>query len=188
MIFPMLDAFDLLANREQTMWGSITDQDEQRVIELTRKASAFPGPIIEIGTLFGFTTQLIATYKAVDQKLVAVECFVWNPFGLPAEDHRIFTRRILRYVTKHCNTVILDSTSEDFFSTYHGEAPAMVFIDADHRYEPVRQEISWARQLGTRIISGHDYCDAHPGVKRAVDEAFAEDVAVYGNIWSHETK
>ena len=92
MIFPLLDTYELMSDRSQTMWGSITEQDEQRVKELTRKASLISGPIIEVGTLFGFTTQLIATCKPVDKKLVAVEYFVWNPFGLSSEDHRNFTR------------------------------------------------------------------------------------------------
>jgi hypothetical protein len=186
-IFPMLDSYELLFNRNDTMWGSITDTDEQRVMELTRKASAIPGPIIEVGTLFGFTTQLIATVKPAEKKLFAVEYFVWNPFGLPARDHRSFTKRVLRYVTEHCNTVIYDGTSNDFFSGYKGERPAMVFIDADHSYEAVKQEIAWARKLDIMIISGHDYNQTHPGVIRAVDEAFGKKIEVVGNVWSYQS-
>lgn len=181
----MLESYELMANRDQTMWGSITETDEQRVRELTRKAGAIPGPIIEVGTLFGFTTQLIATCKSADKKLFAVEYFVWNPFGLSAEDHRNFTKRVLRYVTEHCNTVVFDGTSHDFFSSYRGETPAMVFIDADHSYEAVKQEIAWACKLAIPIISGHDYNPTHPGVIKAVDEAFGNKIEVVGNVWSH---
>ncbi len=186
MIFPMLETYDLMADRNQTLWGSITEEDERRVMELTRKASAMPGPIIEVGTLFGFTTQLIATCKPAAKKLVAVEYFVWNPFGLSAEDHRSFTKRVLRYVTEHCNTVIYDGTSHDFFSSYQGERPSMVFIDADHSYEAVKEEIAWARKLEIPIISGHDYSQTHPGVMKAVDEAFGKKIEVVGNVWSHQ--
>ncbi len=50
-----------------------------------------------------------------------------------------------------------------------------IFIDADHRYESVRDDIVRAKQLikPGGIIAGHDYTDGYsPGVKKAVDEAF----------------
>lgn len=51
----------------------------------------------------------------------------------------------------------------------------MPFIDADHRYEAVRDDIdTWLPKVQPGgIIAGHDY--GHPdlvGVKRAVDEMF----------------
>lgn len=61
----------------------------------------------------------------------------------------------------------------------------LVFIDGDHRYNEVIDDIararSWIRNGG--IISGHDY-NQHgwPGVKRAVDESF-ENVKVVDTIW-----
>jgi hypothetical protein len=58
-----------------------------------------------------------------------------------------------------------------------------VFIDADHRYEAVKADITaWmpkVRHCG--IIAGHDYKvpgRRHPGVKRAVNEIFGDDVNV----------
>ena len=82
-----------LENRARAgmLWGSPSEEEERELIELTRKSSAFPGPIIEIGSLFGLTAQLLATYKPIEKKLIAVECFAWNPFGLPPDDHRAFT-------------------------------------------------------------------------------------------------
>lgn len=52
----------------------------------------------------------------------------------------------------------------------------LVFIDADHSEQAVREDIrAWlpkVRQDG--VIAGHDYGSSnHPGVKIAVDEAFA---------------
>jgi predicted O-methyltransferase YrrM len=47
-----------------------------------------------------------------------------------------------------------------------------VFIDAEHTYEGVRGDIqAWLPKLRPGgLLSGHDYCKAFPGVRRAVDE------------------
>jgi predicted O-methyltransferase YrrM len=177
----------MLEQQEQqgTVWGSISEEEEQALIELTRKASALPGPIIEIGALFGFTTQLLATYKPVEKKLIAVECFAWNPFGIPPRDHRTITRRVLRYNMVHCNTTLFDGFNRDFYKTYQGDRPAMVFIDADHTYEGVQEDITWAIRTGIPIIAGHDYCEFWPGIQQAVDEAFSGEITVKGSLWWH---
>jgi cephalosporin hydroxylase len=52
--------------------------------------------------------------------------------------------------------------------------PWLVFIDADHSYEGVRDDIATWRPLiqPGGIIAGHDYDPQFPGVAKAVDEAF----------------
>lgn len=174
-----------LENRGQSAWGSISEEDEQAIIELTKRASSLPGPIVEIGALFGFTTQLIANYKPNEKELIAIENYSWNPFGIPPDDHRIMTQRVLRYVIDHCNTSIFDGSSRDFQARYEGKKPSMVFIDADHQYESVKADIAWAVKLGIPIIAGHDYCELHSGVIRAVDEAFPNSKNILGSVWWH---
>lgn len=48
----------------------------------------------------------------------------------------------------------------------------MTFIDGDHAYEAVVRDIENAKRLTKPggLISGHDFCDAHPGVMKAVRE------------------
>jgi predicted O-methyltransferase YrrM len=56
-----------------------------------------------------------------------------------------------------------------------GVVADMVFIDGCHVYEAVREDIELSRKILAPggILSGHDYLHrGHPGVKRAVDEAF----------------
>lgn len=54
----------------------------------------------------------------------------------------------------------------------------LVFIDADHSYESVKQDIElWAPKLKPKgILCGHDYATDAPGVIKAVDEIFGEKI------------
>ena len=74
--------------------------------------------------------------------------------------------------------------SECFRKNYRGTCPSLVFLDADHSYAAVRDEIAWAKALGVPMICGHDYGNARFGVTRAVDEAFHEGVQVTGMVWA----
>lgn len=183
----VINCVHMLESRAQCgiFWGSVSEEEGRALIDLTQKASTLPGPIMEIGALFGFTTQLLATYKPAEKKLIAVECFAWNPFGLSVEDHREFIHRVLRYNLTHSNTSIFAGTSRDFYRTYQGERPAMVFIDAGHFYEGVKEDIDWAVQMKIPVIAGHDYSELWPEVRRAVDEAFQGEIAVKGSVWWH---
>jgi predicted O-methyltransferase YrrM len=52
----------------------------------------------------------------------------------------------------------------------------LVFIDANHEYSHIRKDIDkWIPKVKTGgIIAGHDYSDAHPGVKQAVKESWGD--------------
>ena len=171
------------AHADYSMWGSISETDEAGIADAVKQAGGFPGPIVEIGVLFGHTTNLIATLKAKDKALIGVDNFAWNPFSLSASDHRIITRRTLRYVMDHCQTSLFEGSNVEFYQTYHGPTPSMVFIDADHTYDGVTVDLAWAKRLRIPVVCGHDYDPQFPGVVKAVDEAFGKNVRVVGSVW-----
>ena len=172
------------------VWGSLTEADEAVLIDLVKRAAELPGPLIEVGTLFGFTTQLIASHKAADQHLIAVESFQLNPLHLSVDDHCIFTRRTLRYCMEHANTRLFEGDKTDFYAEYTGSAPSMVFIDAGHRYADVVEDLDWATSAGVALITGHDYSERHPGVTQAVDERFGGRVQLTpeSSVWSVDNR
>lgn len=170
-------------NREQTLWGSLSKEDRDAVAWLSEESASNGGPIIEIGTLFGLTTQLIAAHKNPGQKLISIDNYCWNPFGLDPEEHREFTQRVLYEHLNSGEVELYDGTSEEFFRAYRGPPPALVFIDGDHEYGPVKVDIRAAKTVSARVISGHDYSELHPGVMRAVKEAFAYPEVVGGTVW-----
>ncbi len=172
-----------LENRKSTLWGSTSEEDEKAIIDLTQRASAISGPIVEIGSLFGFTAQIIAAHKPAEKELLCIENFSWNPFFLAQEDHRAITCRVLYYCIRHCNTKLIEANKKDFYDTYLGPTPSMIFIDSCHQYESVMEDLRWAKGMQVPIICGHDYCANHPGVVRAVDEAFERRSLPGGSVW-----
>jgi hypothetical protein len=61
-----------------------------------------------------------------------------------------------------------------------------VFIDAAHSYEAVKADIAvWQPKVRTGgWFGGHDYHPSHPGVIRAVDEAFPNRRLLEHWIWA----
>jgi tetratricopeptide (TPR) repeat protein len=58
----------------------------------------------------------------------------------------------------------------------------MVFIDAEHSYEGVKQDIKLWKPKAKFLLCGHDWHPAWANVKRAVVESLG-DVEVSGSIW-----
>lgn len=148
--------------------------------------SDFSRPIVEIGTLFGASTLAISLRKNPEQRLITVDNYCWNPFGLSRDTHlEITTARLSGLVDFGVEQVYLDK--ERFFETYVGPPPAVVFLDADHSYTETRKDIDWALSIGASVVCGDDYSPtSFPGVVAAVadfggpsyviDELFVIDV------------
>lgn len=72
--------------------------------------------------------------------------------------------------------------SDSVAGSVEGEAFDMVFIDAEHTYEGCRADIDAWLPRARRVIAGHDYNEAWPGVIKAVKETFGQ-VKTVGSIW-----
>ena len=175
----------LLEDPDALVLGNLTAADEARLVDLVQRAAAHDGPLVEFGTLFGVTTRLIAATARPGQKVITLDNFSWNPFGLPPAVHERFTRGVLRSELAEGRVELRATASEVFRRDYPGPVPALVFLDADHSYAAVRDEIAWARRLGVPLICGHDYGVPRFGVTQAVDEAFGTGgVSVGGTVWA----
>lgn len=158
--------------------GGLTEEEMQAVCRWATEEAGMT--VVEVGTLFGLTAREIAG-KMTSGRVIAVDNFSWNPFGLPAKVHEAFTRRILR----GSGVELVNCSSEDWRKSVAGEID-MVFLDASHRYEDVKAECEWAKKSGVKIVSGHDYGNPNPrfGVTRVVDEVFGKDnIEVVGMCW-----
>lgn len=137
------------------------------------------GTLVEVGTLFGITAMAIKRARP-ELRVVAVDNFSWNPFGLPSRVHEQFARRILEG-----SGVELRRCSSDEWRQ-HADSVDAVFFDASHAYADVKAECEWAKARQIPLIAGHDYLNANPrfGVTRAVDETFGrENIESVGMCW-----
>lgn len=150
--------------------GQISINESRYLGQLVTGLTA-TGPIIEIGTLFGWSTRIIALFKSPDRELITVDNFAWNPLGISRSTHRRIACRVIEEDLKDHNVRLVEQDKSQFYHSYQGAAPSLVFLDAIHTYEETQADIAWARQVGAKIICLHDYRPDFPGVIRATDEA-----------------
>ncbi len=83
---------------------------------------------------------------------------------------------------KHVLPVRMDSVAAA--ATMADQSIDFAFIDADHRYGPVRADIdAWLPKIKPGgVLAGHDYHKA-PGVKQAVGEVFGTAFSVSKDSW-----
>ncbi len=163
--------------------GTLSSEEYAFLRELVEQANAFPGDLVEIGTLFGNTTQRLAAWKRPDQKVITVDRYCWNPWGLSPADHEKVTANNLFFLTAQGQVERVKANKNDFYRTRRfSPPPALAFLDAVHNYMETRQDILWARQAGARIICGHDYSPEFPGVRQAVQES-GGPAKVVGSVW-----
>jgi hypothetical protein len=162
--------------------GQISLEEAVFLGELTREARG-DGPIVEIGALFGSSTKVILLNKAREQPVLAVDLFSWNPAHLTPKQHYTVTTLGLRaFAGESSGLRIIQVDKNEFYRTYTGPTPALVFLDAVHSYEETRRDIQWAKASGAPIICGHDYSSDWPGVMKAVGEAGGVS-KICGTLW-----
>ena len=150
--------------------GQLSIEEARLLSDLVRQSDP-QRPIIEIGTLFGFSTTVMVLAKKREQRLITVDNFSWNPLGISSAAHFAITSNRLTEAVAHHNVEIRRLGKDEFYRSYDGPPPALFFCDADHSYEATKADIQWAKSIGATIICGDDYDDPREkGTARAVDE------------------
>lgn len=86
------------------------------------------------------------------------------------------------FCRKNSGLTIIKQDKNDFYRSYRGQSPALVFLDAIHTYDETKKDIQWAKSVGASIICGHDYGPEWLGVVKAVDEAGGA-TKIQGTLW-----
>lgn len=163
--------------------GTVDSIEYDGLIKLSKEASTlYPNlQIIEIGALFGFSTQAILE-GSQNSKVIVVDNFAWNPIGLTSVRHEIMLKNNLNYFIRQNRVEIHKGLSSDpqLYKLANNKV-SMVFIDGDHSYSAVVQDINFCKSINAKIICGDDYSFA--GVKKAVDDTFGNEVKFIGDMW-----
>ena len=148
--------------------GQLSQEEAQRLGQLVAESDP-ERPIVEIGTLFGWSTQVICLFKRPGQRVVTVDNYSWNPLRLSPEEHFDVTSRRLAWVCQRQNVSLLRMDKLEFYRSYNGPPPAIVFCDADHGLDATLQDLTWAHDVRADVVCGDDYRPEFPGVVAAVD-------------------
>ena len=160
--------------------GYLTKGDEATLMRFAAKVPE-NGKIVEVGVYKGLSTYF--TVKALKEndknnvKVYAVDTFKGSDVHQNIEDVKqgrlksIFIDNMNKYkCSEYVETIENDSVSaaKEFEDNFFDQ----IFIDADHSYESVRDDLAawWSKLKSGGVMLGHDFTDGWPGVKKAVKE------------------
>lgn len=162
--------------------GTLSEAEQAGLRDLLNESAGFPGPIIEIGTLIGVTTINLALWAPQDKKVITVDNYAWNAWGLSAKEHFDLAQHALSGLVRLGKVEQIVMEKAEFYRDYDGGPPSLVFLDAIHTYEETMKDINWAKGAAAGIICGHDYSKDWPGVIQAVEESGGAR-KLYGSVW-----
>jgi SAM-dependent methyltransferase len=146
---------------------------------LAARAAECKLPILELGCWVGRSTRALGDSKAPDVPLIAVD--IWEKDGhyektelTGCTENPPTSGWLMRAFTNNMagvpGLVTLQMTTKKAAPLLKSRQFGMIFIDADHSYEAVREEILTYKPLLTPggLLCGHDA--SRPGVIRALAE------------------
>ena len=114
---------------------------------------------VEVGSFIGESSTLFLSFP----QITSLTC-------IDAHDQPLLRKRLQRFINDKRCVYVVDSSekaAKALCNTYD-----FVYIDADHSYQSVKQDIHlWFPKVRSGgVICGHDYSSSWPGVMQAVDE------------------
>lgn len=140
--------------------------------------------IIEIGSARGRSTRAIADHAAGTVTCIdSWRDYIDAPAGYGESNYQQFQQNLADHITSGKVRVRRVPSGEGL--ALYDEKPDFIFIDGDHDYGPVMDDIGLSLRLGPALLAGHDYDDnpRHTGVRQAVDEFFGARVQHHATIW-----
>jgi predicted O-methyltransferase YrrM len=164
----------------QNIEGWFSDDDAQ-IYKMAINYFAGPAHFVELGSYKGRSAAFAAVEIANSKKDIKFDCIdVWQPNLIYDDlDFEAFKQN-MKPVEKYYSAIKMDATQAS--TQYNDHSLDFVFIDADHSYEAVKNDIMhWYPKIKLKgIIGGHD--EMHEPVSRAVKEIFG-NYQVIGNCW-----
>lgn len=146
---------------------------------------------VEIGCLFGKSSCFLGVEIKNSGKRITLDCIdLWTGAKIreiaPNVIFQIFNKNIAAAKIQDIVSA-KRMPSEDASKLYENESIDFIFIDADHSYEGVLNDLNlWFPKLKKqRTIAGHDY--SWSGARQAVNEFFGKNkIKVVGDSWIYE--
>ena len=183
------------------------NKKDTQALESVLKMNKFrDGTFVEIGTWMGYSTSILSRNARVcGSKVITIDTFdgAGSHLEKVANENNIEALATEALKKHGCldNVTIVEANSREYVHTIAGESLDLVFLDGDHRYSSISQDIDlwWPKIKNGGILCGHDYNgkvfkeeyieqdfveEKHHGVCKAVSERF-EDVTTFedSSIW-----
>lgn len=165
-------------------WSRFEDQGVllQYILENTNLDSVIK--IAEIGVFMGRGTALWNVElinKNINYDYYAIDHFLGSSEHEKGVDYYNICKNNLGIILDRIKLIQNESISES--KNYSDEFFDVVYIDASHEYENVKQDIlSWYPKVKNGgFICGDDYHPGWPGVVEAVNDLFGNFVKIKGN-------
>lgn len=150
--------------------------------------------IVEIGVFKGKNAKVLRE-EFPNAHLFLIDPWLPDPSylesgGAVSQDSQVFEKaraHTLSLFENDPQVTIIEKTSLAAASEIPDDLD-LVFIDANHSYEHVKQDIlTWKPKVRSGgILSGHNYGRSRlPGVKQAVDEFFPNIILGQDEVWLH---
>lgn len=141
---------------------------------------------VEVGVFAGKFAQEIVDYTRL-RKLHLVDAWKYiegsqDEWNLPQDQMDDLYNQTVAMFANTPKVNILRQQSVEAASTFANRSLDFVYIDADHRYEFVMQDLrAWAPKLKSGgMLSGHDFVDV--GEKFGVRSAVLEYMTLHGGV------
>lgn len=166
-------------------WISVAALHE--LTRLVHSVQDVPGAVIEFGCWEGRSFVQIAE-AAQPRPVYAVDHWQGNAGDeyttVAAQDRDVYATFLSN--TSHLSNVkVQRMRTEDFMASWD-KPIAFLHLDADHDYQPVKEQIEWALPLLSPggVLCGDDYSHRWEGVMQAVDELLPS-IYVVTCMWVH---
>lgn len=140
--------------------------------------------VIELGSWKGKSTHAICSSGCPD--VVAIDTWMGSKAEpsahAQAKDGSVF-EEFKRNVGHFKNLTIIKDDINNAVLDIPDKSVDMIFIDAGHTYEEVREDIRKWKGKAKILLCGHDYVSGWPGVKQAVDEELGGPDEIHDSIW-----
>jgi predicted O-methyltransferase YrrM len=161
-------------------WSSLQDQGSLINIILNKLDTKNKLKIVEIGVYKGrgtaiWNVELIN--QNIDYEYYAIDNFKGSAEHVQSGIEPRYEEAVANLKPIEHKIQLIEADSIEASKTYKNNYFDIIYIDAAHDYESVKNDITaWLPKLKLGgIISGDDYIAGWPGVVQAVDEIFASD-------------
>lgn len=138
--------------------------------------------MVEVGSLVGFSTKIFAKYF---DKVISIDPYLANKTGYTDQSRLDVAKDVffLRFVDS-ANVTQTHLLSEQAHPYVDNQSLDMVYIDASHTYEDVKNDIAWwePKIKPGGYMAGHDIT-IYDSVLNAVFEAYPKGATIIDDSW-----